>query len=135
MSNIRLICVRPLLLLCCGLAALSASCTRPLPVRAPAAPDGVAVYYGSATVDGAPANDGITIAVEVNGANCGSGVTRGGQYQLVVAAEGQFKGCGRPGDVVVFALGGVSEPGSKPFDQRGAFQLTTQRLDLTIRTH
>ncbi len=135
MSNTPFARLRPVLLLLCGLAVLSAACTRPLPVRAPAAPEGLAGYYGAVALDGAPAYDGITIVVQVNGANCGSGATRGGQYQLVVAAEGQFKGCGRTGDAVVFSLGGVGELGSKPFDQRGAFRLATQRLDLTIRTH
>lgn len=109
-----------------------------MPTAAPATPTpgapGLAVFYGAVTVDGGPASDGLTVVVEVNGANCGSGVVRAGRYELAVASDAEKRGCGKPGDTVVFKWGGLGDPGGRAFDQTAAWQPHSQHVDLTVRT-
>ena len=99
------------------------------------AQDGDAQFTGTVTIDGEPAFDGATVIATVNGNNCGSVFATSGNYTLDVAPDEGKKGCGKPGDTVVFVLGGAGDPGGQEFDQQGIWDNTkTNQLNLTLTT-
>jgi hypothetical protein len=82
--------------------------------RAQATPP--ARFYGSATIDGAPAVAGTVVQAFVGGAVCGTGaVNPGSGYSVDVASATSRSGCGIDGAVVTFTLGGLAA------DQTGVF--------------
>lgn len=129
----------------CGLLLLAVwpGCTAPasappagtatLVAPTPGVP-GLAVFYGSVKIDGAAAGEGLTVVADANGVNCGSGTIRSARYELAVASDSEKRGCGKPSDPVVFRWLDGSADGGRPFDQRAAWQPTSQQLDLTLKT-
>jgi len=124
---------RLLIAVTASLALACAGAPAEPPGPTPGAP-GLAVFYGAVKVDGAAPFEGMTLTVQVNGVNCGSGLVRGGRYEVVVASDADKGGCGKPGDPVLFLIGGEGDPGGHAFDQKGAFQMASQKLDLTAKT-
>ena len=98
------------------------------------AQEGPARFTGTVTIDGKPAFDGATVIATVNGINCGSGFATGGSYTVDVTSDLEGKeGCGKPGDTVVFVLGGEGDPGGQEFDQKGVWDDTkANELNLTL---
>jgi len=84
-------------------------------VTASAQPGIPATYFGSATVDGEPAPEGLEVHGFIAGVDCtqassaGNTVIRDGSasvYRIAVVHESQREGCAREGSAVTFALGG-----------------------------
>jgi hypothetical protein len=65
----------------------------------------VARYFGSATVYGQPAADGLPVTATIGGVACGFGRTSGGQYVLDIQP---IQGCTTPGSTVSFTIQGNS---------------------------
>jgi hypothetical protein len=85
-------------------------------------------FYGSLTVDGAPAPVGTTVTAVVGGKECGSRTTdTAGQYVVDALAGSQTSGCGSPGAEVTFRVG------SRTANEKGSWQGGVfTRLDLTV---
>lgn len=90
------------------------------------------MFYGALQMDGAAAPDGTVVIAEVNGGSCGSGTARAGRYEMAVASEGERRGCGKPGDTVVFRLLGTA-PGPA-FEPQAKWQALSQQVNLTMKT-
>ncbi len=102
---------------------------------ASAQPQVPATFFGSATVDGKPPDDGTEVRGFVDGQDCtqvGPGY-RGtikdagvGAYVINVVHESQKAGCGIEGKTVTFTIGGRTAV------QTATWQLGPQRVDLTV---
>lgn len=93
-----------------------------------------ATFFGSVTVDGKPAADGVDVRAIVNGQDCSQAlpgtrpVVRDGEsaaYVLSVVHESQRAGCATAGTRVTFTVGGVSAV------QAGIWKPGPIRLDLS----
>ena len=115
-------------------ASPQAPADRATPATATPGAPGLAVFYGSVTADGGPPFEGLTIVVDIDEIDCGSGTVRAGRYELAVASERERRGCGKPEAPVVFRLVGAGDGPGRAFDQKGAWQPLSQKLDLTVRT-
>lgn len=100
-----------------------------------AQPSVPATFYGSVTVDGNPAADGVDVRAIVNGADCTQAapgarpVLREGEtalYVLSVVHESQRPGCARDGSNVTFTIGG------RPAVQAAAWKPGPIHLDLSV---
>ncbi len=86
----------------------------PRAVRAQTPP---ARFYGSVTLNGAPAPGGVEIVAYVGDVECGrTTTTDDGRYVLDVSADGSVPGCGTDDATVRFVVNGM------PADQTGVFQ-------------
>jgi hypothetical protein len=83
-----------------------------------------ATFYGSVTVDGKPAADGLEVRAFVNGLDCSQPapgerpVIRDGEtsaYVLSVVHESQRPGCAQAGSSVTFTIGGRAAVQSAPW--------------------
>lgn len=81
-------------------------------------------FFGSVTVDGAPAADGVEVRAIVNGQDCSQAapgtrpVIRDGAtaaYVINVVHESQRAGCARDGSIVTFTIGGRNAVQSAPW--------------------
>lgn len=89
-----------------------------------AQPSVPATFYGSVTVEGQPAADGVEVRAMVNGQDCSQPapgtrpVIRDGalsEYVLSVVHESQRPGCARDGSEVTFTIGGRTAVQSAPW--------------------
>ena len=94
-----------------------------------------ATFFGSATVDGKPPEDGTEIRGFVDGQDCtqlgpgyrGTIIDAGvGAYVITVVHESQKAGCGKEGKTVTFAIAGRAAV------QTAKWQSGPQRVDLTV---
>ncbi len=104
-------------------------------VTAWAQPSVPGTFYGSVTVDGAPAPDGVEVRAIVNGQDCSQPppgtrlVIRDGQtseYVLSVVHETQRPGCARDGATVSFTIAGRTAV------QTGIWKPGPVHLDLSV---
>lgn len=95
-----------------------------------------ATYFGSATVDGQPAPEGLEVHGFIAGVDCtqasaaGNTVIRDGSasvYRIAVVHESQREGCAREGSTVTFVLG------SRAAVQTARWQPGPTQLDLSTR--
>lgn len=85
-------------------------------------------FYGSLTIDGAPAPVGTTVTALIGGKECGSRATdAAGQYWVDAAGSGQISGCGNPGAEVSFRVGSRTAAEKAQWNG-GVFS----KLDLTV---
>lgn len=100
-----------------------------------AQPSVPATFYGSVTIDGAPAPTGTDVRGFVGGVDCTQSApgerpaVREGEataYVIAVVHESQRPGCGRPGATVTFTIDG------EPADQEGQWQPGPVHVDLSI---
>jgi hypothetical protein len=66
-------------------------------------------FFGSVTLDGAPAAAGTVIAAQIGGVECGSTTVVTGEtfaYILDAVSDGEIAGCGSAGATVNFLVGG-----------------------------
>jgi len=98
-----------------------------------AQPQVPAVFYGTATVDGRPVPDGTEVRAYIDGKDCTQlgptyrgTVTIGGvsAYSIAVLHEWQEPGCGAPGKIVRFTIGG------EPANETGRWEFGAQELNL-----
>ncbi len=102
----------PLLLLSTALALLTVALPRAAHAQTPPAR-----FYGSVTLNGAPAPGGVEIVAYVGELECGrTTTTDDGRYVLDVNADGTLPGCGTDDAPVTFLVNGT------PADQTGVFQ-------------
>jgi len=96
----------------------------PAPVPVPPAR-----FFGSITLNGGPFPTTSTIDALIGGVVCGSGgVTAGGAYAVDVASASVAAGCGTPGAIVSFRVGGTL-----PVNETGVFTIGGYtQLNLTI---
>jgi hypothetical protein len=81
-------------------------------------------FFGTATLNGAPAPVGTTVEALMGGAVCGTGQTNSaGQYVLDVNQPGAPAACGRVGDPITFRVGGVTARETAVFREGGYEQL------------
>jgi hypothetical protein len=106
-----------------------------LPGVAWAQPQVPATFFGSATVDGKPPEDGTEVRGFVDGQDCtqlgpgyhGTIIDAGvGAYVINVVHESQKPGCGKDGKTVAFIIGGRAAV------QTAKWQLGPQPLNLTV---
>lgn len=118
----------PILALTCLIALAIA-------MSASAQPSVPATFYGSVTVDGAPAAAGLEVRGFVDGVDCSQSapgerpVIRDGQtaaYVLYVVHESQRPGCARDGSAITFTIGG------RPTVQTAVWKPGPMRLDLSV---
>lgn len=90
-------------------------------------------FYGSATIDGRPVPDGTEVLAFIGGVDCtqrgpsfrGTVTVDGvSAYSIAVLHESQRPGCGAPGKVVTFTVGG------RPANETGVWAYGPQQLDL-----
>lgn len=100
-----------------------------------AQPSVPATFFGSITINGAPAPTGTDVRGFVDGLDCTQSapgerpaVREGGAtaYVIAVVHESQRTGCARPGVTVTFTIDGVEA------DQRSLWQAGPIRVDLSI---
>jgi len=103
-------------------------------LQASAQPSVPATFYGSVTVDGAPAEAGLEVRGFVNGIDCSQSapgerpIIRDGAtaaYVLYVVHDSQRPGCAREGSTVTFTIGG------RPAVQTATWKPGPARLDLS----
>jgi hypothetical protein len=113
------------------LVSLAAIARFTLAIAQPSVP---ATFYGSVTIDGAPADAGLEVRGFVNGVDCSQSppgerlILRDGTtavYVLYVVHESQRAGCARDGSTVTFTIDGRSAV------QTGAWKPGPLRLDLS----
>jgi len=66
-------------------------------------------FFGSVTLDGAPASGGTIVSATIGGVECGSAAVAVGEtyaYVLDVVSDGDVSGCGSAGATVTFLVGG-----------------------------
>jgi hypothetical protein len=85
-------------------------------------------FFGTAYLHGAPAPAGTVVEARIGGTFCGAGfVSAAGRYSVDVASGGVSFGCGAPGVLVNFSVGGL--PAREAGTYRGgefiALDLTT----------
>jgi hypothetical protein len=86
-------------------------------------------FFGSVTLDGAPAAGGTVVTATIGGVECGSTSVAVGEtyaYVLDVVSDGEISGCGTAGASISFLVGGNSADQSATYTS-GDFT----QLDLT----
>lgn len=89
-----------------ALVAASFASALPSEAQPPSPPNR---FFGSVTLDGAPAPGGTTVTASIGGVECGSAAVAVGEtyaYVLDVVSDGDVSGCGSAGATVSFSVGG-----------------------------
>jgi hypothetical protein len=102
-------------------------------VMAQSPPQPGCIFYGSVTVNGAPAPDGLTVTAVIGGVSVNwTAVTSSGTFQLGVPsdnADAPEKDGGLEGDMVEFYVNNINTGQTADFDTGGAIE-----VDLSIGT-